>query len=255
MKRSDVLEQYKWNKGDIFASVADWEKLLGEVNTDMVGVLRFKGRLGIKDSLVDYFNFTDDLSKKIELLYTYAMFSRVEDLKDTRSSELISLIQTLLVNYNSYSAFATSELAELDETTLKNYIDDPQFAPYDYLLTTILKKKKHILSSGEERILALSGKAMGSFSEIFSQIDNVDLPLPAINVDGEKQQLTHGKYSLFLQHGDQAVRKRAFKGMYGAIESLINTITANLIFFTLSFYIVFSYWYCLPNTSAITIAS
>lgn len=227
MKRSEVNIEQKWRKEDIFASIADWESMLSQVNKDMVGVLKFKNRLGIKESLLQAFEFCDEIGKRFEKLGCYAMFYRDENLTDTKASELVSRYESVAISFNSYSSFMSSELAELDELTLQSFIDDSAFFAWEYSLKMILKKKKHILSAGEERILALAGKTTGAFRDIFSQIDNVDLPLGKITVDGKREQMTHGKYSLFLQHKDSAVRRKAFMTMYDAVGSLINTIAAN----------------------------
>jgi oligoendopeptidase F len=67
---------------------------------------------------------------------------------------------------------------------------------------------------------------LGAFDDIFSQADNVDVKLGSIKVDGKREKLTHGRYSFFLQHKDQAVRKAAFKTYYKGYIDLINTLTA-----------------------------
>ena len=65
------------------------------------------------------------------------------------------------------------------------------------------------------------------FDEIFGKIDYVDLPLPKIKDEhGKRVQLTHGKYSFFLQSPDRSVRKHAFDALYKTYCRLINTITS-----------------------------
>lgn len=227
MKRSEVELKYKWNLDDIFVNAGEWEKEYSALNKDIVRILTFKGKLGVKESLLECFKFQDDINQRLERLYCYAMLKKDENAKDETAQALCSRAETLVVQYGSLSSFITPEISALDENTLKEFIRDPDFSDYDYSLTEIIREKKHILSAAEERILARGGKVFSSFHDIFHTIDSVDLPLPVISVNGKREQMTHGKYSLWLQNPDVDVRKKAFKGMYGAIESLINTLTAN----------------------------
>ena len=227
MKRSEVELKYKWNLDDIFYNVGEWEKEFSALNKDMVKILSFKGKLGIKESLLECFKFQDDISKRIEKLYCYAMLKKDENAKDEAAQTLNSRAETLVVQYGSLSSFVTPEISALDNDTLESFIADPDFSNYDYALSCIVREKKHILSAAEERILALGGKTFSSFREIFHTIDSIDLPLPVISVGGKREQMTHGKYSLWLQNPDAEVRKKAFKAMYSAVESLINTLAAN----------------------------
>ena len=227
MKRSEVETKYKWNLDDIFASVYEWEKEYSALTKETVKILTFKGKLGVKESLLECLRFRDEMSKRLEKLYCYAMFKKDENAKDEAAQALCSRAETLLVQYGSLSSFVTPELSSLDDETINGFISDPDFSDYDYLFSEIIREKKHILSAAEERILALGGKTFSAFHDIFHVIDSIDLPMPTISVDGKREQMTHGKYSLWLQHPDQEVRKKAFKGMYGAIESLLSTLTAN----------------------------
>ena len=75
----------------------------------------------------------------------------------------------------------------------------------------------------------MGGQVFGGFHDIFSMIDNADMPFPTIDVDGKPVKVTHGMYGLLLQSEDRDVRERAFKAYYKAYISLINTISATYI--------------------------
>ncbi len=227
MKRSEVELKYKWNLDDIFVNISEWEKEYSALNKEIVKILTFKGKLGVKENLLECFKFRDNINQRMERLYCYTMLKKDENAKDETAQSLNSRAETLFVQYGSLSSFITPEISALDETTLKEFIRDPDFSDYDYALSEIIREKKHILSASEERLLARGGKVFSSFHDIFHTIDSVDLPLPVISVNGKREQMTHGKYSLWLQNPDAEVRKKAFKGMYAAVESLINTLTAN----------------------------
>ncbi|MDE6691428.1 MAG: oligoendopeptidase F, partial [Clostridia bacterium] len=115
----------------------------------------------------------------------------------------------------------------LDENYLKELIDDKAFSDYDYQLKLLLKRRSHVLSEKEERLIALSSETLGSFSDIFAMIDNADLALPEIEWEGKTRKLSHGLYGLILHSPDAKKREEAYKKYYSAYISLLNTITAN----------------------------
>ncbi|MDR2201263.1 MAG: oligoendopeptidase F [Clostridiales bacterium] len=227
MKRSEVQNEYKWDLSDLYPDNAEWEREFSALNKEIVAVLRFKGRLAAPENLLQCLSLCDSLGERFERLYCYAMFMRDSDALDETAQSYSARAEKLISEFNSLSAFISPELSALDESEIDKFIKSPDFAPYDYMLSNILRGKKHILSAAEERILAMGSPTHGAFSHIFSAISDVDLPFPTLNIDGKKQRMTHGRYSLWLQHPDAAVRKKAFSGMYGAVGALINTIAAN----------------------------
>jgi len=227
LSRNQVKQEHKWRLEDIFVSLADWNQELVAINKDMVAVLSYKGRLKDADTILACFNFLDAMGKRIEKLYCYAMMYKDVDLTDTMAAECKSKAQNVFVSFNAYTSFVTPELSNLAVETLEEFIADTRFKNYDYSLKNILKSKAHILSEAEERLLALSGKTLSAFSDIFSQINNVDLKLPKVNIDGKPIELSHGNYGMLLQHNLQDTRKKVYKAYYKAFEGVINTIAAN----------------------------
>jgi oligoendopeptidase F len=120
-------------------------------------------------------------------------------------------------------------MMKLSDKKLKALIADPDFADYDYSLTRLLQSKKHVLSEAEEKILALAGDVTGGFHDVFSMIDNADLPLPTVTYQGKKTKVTHGTYGLIMHGGTRTERKKCFQAYYKAYGSLLNTLTETYI--------------------------
>ena len=83
-----------------------------------------------------------------------------------------------------------------------------------------------MLSEKEERLLALSSETLSSFRDIFTKIDNADLPLGKIKHGGKTYELSHGLYGVIMHDKDRVLRKKCFKAYYKAYGSLLNTISA-----------------------------
>ena len=227
MKRSELNEKDIWRIEDIFSSVAEWEKEFSEVNKALVSILSYKGKLSDKYSFIACMECNSALMQRLERLICYAQLLHDQNGTDEAGLSLYGKSEDLYMHYATYSSYITPELGKLDDVTLSSYINDPDLAVYKYMLSEIRRSKRHILSPEEERILALGATAFGGYSNVFGMINNVDMPFPMIRMGEKKVRLTHGLYAQSLSSPDRDLRKRAFNGMYSAVESLINTITAN----------------------------
>ena len=168
----------------------------------------------------------EKVGRVIEKLSVYAMMKHDENTKDALYDSLLSKITALGAKLGANTAFITPELTALPEETLKAYIENPKLKEYDYSLKCLLKEKEHVLSEAEERLLALSSESFASFRDIFTKIDNADLPLGEVKHGKERIPLSHGVYGVIMHGEDRALRKKTFEKYYGAYVSLLNTISA-----------------------------
>ena len=90
---------------------------------------------------------------------------------------------------------------------------------YKRALDKLRRKKAHILSEAEEKILALTGEMGQSPENIYSMFSDADLRFPdAVDKDGKAHQVTHGSYIPLVQSEDRILRKSAFESMYGTFD-------------------------------------
>jgi oligoendopeptidase F len=227
MERSNVKDIYKWDTKCLFTSEDEWEKLFKETEKK-INFEKYKNKLGNINMLLECLKEQESISKNIELLYLYAHMRLDEDTRISKYNTLYSKAGNIYVKFSSESSFIVPELTELDEKILLEFSKSEILKDYDYMLREIIKNKKHILPKNEENLLAMGGEVFSSFHDIFSMIDNADLPLPEID-DGKggKIKLTHGMYGVLLHGTDRKLRERAFKEYYKAYIGLINTISAN----------------------------
>lgn len=226
MERSQVKDCYKWKVSDVFASDEQWEKAVEELFS-AIDFSAYQGKLGDKAKLLGYLKSNDELTVRLEHVAVYANLKRDEDTRIAKYNAYSGKIDMLFSRYCAATAFFEPEMAALDESYLKELIKDEDFSDYDYQLKLLLKRRSHVVSEKEERLVALSSEALGSFYDIFAMIDNADLPLPEIEWEGKKRKLTHGLYGLILHSPDRKKREEAYKKYYSAYIGLLNTITAN----------------------------
>lgn len=226
--RSEVSENLKWKLTDIFKSDEEFTALLKDVESRM-NFSEYEGKLSDEATLLKCLKELDKVEYDIEKLAVYAHMKKDLDTRDSNANALNAMVNNLFVKYASGLSFMTPELTALSDEKLNAIIANLDFADYDYQLKGILKTKPHVLSKESETILAMGGQVFGGFSDIFTMIDNADMPYPEIDIDGKKVKVTHGTYGLLLQSDRRDVREKAFKAYYSAYISLINTIAATYI--------------------------
>ncbi|MCD8371711.1 MAG: oligoendopeptidase F [Clostridia bacterium] len=226
MERNEVKESRKWKVEDIFSSDEEWEKAFDKLSSS-VNFSQYAGKLGDKQILLKYLKENDQFSIEFMKIGMYAHMKHDEDTRNSRYTAYYAKVGSLATTLNAETAFFQPEMSELDESYLKSLLEDKDFADYDYMIKCLIKGKPHVISEDQERLVALAGESLDTFSEIFAMIDSADLPLTEVTYKGEKTKLTHGLYSIALHSGTREERKEIYEKYYAAYQSLINTITAN----------------------------
>lgn len=226
MKRSEVEKKYLWALEDVYASDDLWEKDYKELDKSVNFVSAYKGKLSDKAKLLELLKKSDETEIKLEKLYSYARMRLDQDSSNNFYAGLTDRAQALLVKYSAVGSYINPELCSLDEKYIESLISDPDFSDYDYMLKGVLRRKKHTLGENEEKLMSMAQSPLSQFQSAFSKIDNVDVQLGSVKVDGRKVKLTHGTYAQLLQNPDQNVRKAAFTTYYKGYENLLNTLTA-----------------------------
>lgn len=226
MERTEVLENMKWKTSDIFPSDEAWEKECKELEKicSSFDVSEFYGKLHEKDTLLSCLKLIDTISRRLELLYLYAHLHHDEDIRVAKYTSATAQVIEMFSKLSARVAFIEPELTSLDEKTLQGFINDPDFADYEYRLRKIAKGKAHVLTEKEERLLALASNVMGDFQNVFSMLDNANLNLPTAKLNGEEVQMSHGLYSLVLHSNNREERKEWFEKYYDAYKKLIDAI-------------------------------
>ncbi|MBQ7339569.1 MAG: oligoendopeptidase F [Clostridia bacterium] len=217
--------KYKWATEEIYPSDKAWQDEFNYIK-EKLDLSCFKGTLDKKENFIKFMKAQEKITRVLEKLSVYAMMKHDENTKISLYDGMVNQITSVYAEFSSKIAFVVPELTKLSTKKLNEYILDKDLSDYSYFLKTLLKRKEHVLSEDEERLLALGSEAMSSFREIFTKIDDADLPLSTFTYKGEKITLTHGTYGVLMHEQDRALRKKAFNEYYKAYYSLINTISS-----------------------------
>ncbi|MDU5143403.1 MAG: oligoendopeptidase F [Paenibacillus dendritiformis] len=229
MKRSEVPQEYRWKLQDLFGSRAEWDKEYELVLQLVDKMKQYHGKLNESSALKACFELEDDISLHTERLYVYASMSHHEDTADPVYQALSEKAKQLSVKVGEALSFITPEVLSLSNEELDRLIADPSLSAYRFTLVEMKRQKAHVLSKGEEALLAQVGNLSKAPETIYSMLNNADMKFPKIkNEKGEEVELTHGRYIQFLESRNRDVRRAAFEGVYSTYRKQRNTIAATL---------------------------
>lgn len=229
--RAEIPDHNKWRLEDIFADNSQWEEEFARVEKLVEEGKKYQGHLADNaEMLIECFEWMDNLSLCIGEVYAYARMRRDEDNRMANYQALTDRAGALAVKVNSAASFIVPELLAIPEETLKGYrAKSPKMELYNQALDEILRKKEHVLSAVEEKMLAEVGELAEAPGVIFSMANNADLKFPNIlDESGDSVELTKGNFIQFMESHNQSVRKAAFKTLYSTYEKQRNTWAATL---------------------------
>ncbi len=231
LQRKDIPAEDKWAIEDIYPTDEAWEQDFARAKGFAEIVSGYKGKLCTDSAkLLEYLRTDDDMTVVLESLINYAQRKNDEDTRESRYQDMVSRLEMLFVEISGASAFVTPEILSIDDETMERFFrEQPGMELYRLCIDRVRRRKAHILSEAEERIMALTGEMTGSPDTIFSMFNDADLKFPdATDKDGNKHQVTHGSYIPLMHSTDRELRKSAFESLYGVYEGFKNTSAAVL---------------------------
>ena len=225
-QRNEIPAEHKWSIEDLYATDAAWEQDLSKAKEFSAKIASYKGLLSTDSAkLLEYLKYDDDMTVILENMINYAQRKNDEDTREAKYQDMVSRLEMLFVDISGASAFVTPEILSInDETMERFYKEQPGMELYRLCIDRVRRRKAHILSEAEERIMALAGDMTNSPDTIFSMLDDADMKFPdAVDKDGNKHQVTHGSYIPLMHSNDRTLRKSAFESLYGVYENFKNT--------------------------------
>ena len=226
-ERSEVSASDKWQIEKIYKNIEEFNKdytwVEESFNTLKQVVKKF---LNSKEDFSAFFKFDSKISRVIEKLSVYANCKEDEDTANTTYQELSSKIQNLYAKYSEITSSVVPNIIKEDENKILSYIDE-DLESYRHMITSILRQKKHCLSSDNEKLLAAFSPVLGSASDTYSYLTNADMKLGTIHDEENKEvELNESNFSRYIRSKDRRVRKESFEKLYESYAGVKNTIAS-----------------------------
>ena len=225
--RDQIKKEDKWDLSSLFASEADWEKALAEMNSTIPALSRFKGTLGESaEKLAECLKTMTAFQILAEKTGSYAMLQFSTDGSDPQNQKRYGLYISVATKAEAETSYLVPEIQAVDDAKMAQFIKSPLLADYTIYLSKLLRQKPHILSEKEEKLLALHSESDMTAHKAFSALTDVDMEFGTITENGEEKPLTQSTFTSFLQSKERAVRQKAYQQFYKGFDKHKNTIAA-----------------------------
>ena len=230
-ERKDIPDEHKWDLRPLFGSDEDWEKAFAGVESRIDLYTDYKGRL--KDSVAVFkeaIDFHLSLTRKIEKIYLYAHLKSDEDKSNQFYLGIYQRTVSLHTRASESASFLIPEIQTIPDDRINSYLADDSLAEYQFFLEKILRYKPHTRSETVEHVLAMSREMANAPTQVFGQLDNVDLNFGSLEDEhGKEVELSHGNFSTFLINPIRDIRRKSFFQYYQAYENHKHTLAATLL--------------------------
>lgn len=227
-ERSEIADQYKWNVNDIFASDDAWAAKKAEMAEKMKKISSFKGKIGQSaKAMLEYFDFSSNLSREIAPLSIYAGLLKDQDLREAENIARIKELENLYIEMSQLSAYTTPELTAIPNETLDKYMEEePRLKEvYGMKIDGIKRNKAHALSEIEEELIAKMSILGDVPSDTYDMLTDAEMPWPTITLEnGDEVVLNQAAYSQVRASEVKADREKAFEAFWGTYRKFEGTM-------------------------------
>lgn len=221
--------EFKWDLSQIYKSKNDFDQDFEHLKSLADQVLKFKGMLNNKTSMLEYFLLNEKIAQIRDKLSSYLFFIKSLNGADVFALEKLSLLDTFFEQQSLKTTFAMQEIKKIPDNTLLEWSKLPEFSRYNNEIQDIIKEKKHTLPASQEKLMIGSSYAFAS-GDVFDCIDNVEIKYGKTKDEtGKTVKLTNANYHIFATSNIKEVRKNAICKVFKAYKSLNQTISTNFI--------------------------
>ncbi len=226
-ERTEIPENYKWDIASLYNDEALWETDFENAQALIEEVTGFQGAvLASPESLLKTLETEHQLDRVLSNLYTFAKMKQDENTKEAHYQGMTSRAESLAVKAAGASAYIVPEILEAEDGLVATFVSKlDSLKLYEQYLDNIIRNKPHVLTAGEEAILAQAGELASAPSNIFGMLNAADLKFPVVkDSEGADLQLSHGNFVPTLESRDRRLRKDAFEAYYSIYEGHKNAI-------------------------------
>ena len=123
------------------------------------------------------------------------------------------------------TSFETPEIMAIDDAALDSFYKEcPDLERYRRYLTNLRRRKAHILSAAEEKLLASAGEMAQTPDKVYGMLADADLTFAdAVDSEGKKHTLRQGTFVSLEESADRELRKSAYENLYDGFANFKNT--------------------------------
>jgi len=230
-KRSEIAVEDTWAIEDLYASDELWEQELATLAADKDRLVSYAGKIaGSAEMLYKYLYDMEHVDEKAHKLGNYCMRKADVDTRDATYQAMTGKFMGVAVALSSACAFDTPEIMSISDEQLDAYYKEcPELERYRRYLTNMRRRKEHILSPAEEKLLASAGEMAQAPDSIYGMLADADLTFPdALDSEGKPHAVSQGTFVPCEESTDRVLRKNAYENLYHRFAEFKNTAASVL---------------------------
>ena len=179
-QRNEIPVEDTWATEDMYISDEAWEAELATLADDQAYLASFAGKLAAgAEELYAYLTRMEQVNAKAELLANYCMRKSDQDTRNGFYQALAGKFMSVVVALGAACAFETPEIMDISDEKLEQfYAEKPELERYRRYLTDQRRRKEHILTPAEEKLLAAAGELAGAPGDIYGSFADADITFP-----------------------------------------------------------------------------
>ncbi|MCB9684803.1 MAG: oligoendopeptidase F family protein [Alphaproteobacteria bacterium] len=209
-----------WHLQDIYPSIEAFDAARAEVDGALPSLAECRGQLG-KDAstMLRCLKRSSEISAELGRLSSFTSNHVSADTRDDAWQARSGAVNALYTKYGEATAWMAPEIVALGQEKVEAFLAaEPALRDWDYPLHRTIRQGEHVLSPGEERVLALSHGVTGSPSEAYVTFANAELPWPTLTLpDGTTTRLAQSDQARLRVLPDPATRKLVFDTYFGKV--------------------------------------
>ena len=230
-ERSEIPVEDTWATEDLYISDAAWEAELATLAQDKEMLASYAGKLaeGGK-TLYDYLYYSEMTDVKASRLANYCMRKGDEDTRNATYQAMNGKFMSVVVELGAALSFDTPEIMAISDEKLDSfYADCPELERYRRYLTNLRRKREHILSSAEEKLLAAAGELSQTPDTVYGMFADADIKFAdALDSEGNAHAVSQATFVPIQTGSDRILRKNAYESLYDGFGNFKNTAAALL---------------------------
>lgn len=231
--RNEIDNKFKWNIEKMYPSYELWDADIEKAESMVEEIVSMKGSMTASaENLLAALKKQEEMWQILEKAFVFARMKQDEDNRDSKHQGMLDKCHGVIAKISAKTSFFTPELLDAESEAIMAFVEQLNgLKQYSFMLSSLLRKKEHILSEDQENIMAQLSEVTDAPHSIFNMLNNADMKFGEIlDEDGHMAELTHGNYITFMESPNRELRERAFTRVYETYKGLLNTFSASYSF-------------------------
>ena len=224
--RTEIPVEDTWAIEDLFINDEAWEQALTALLPEKEALAAYAGHLADDaQTLCDYLTKMEHVNAQGSLLANYCMRCSDVDTRNATYQAMVGKFMGVVVALDAATSFETPEIMAISDETLDSfYAACPDLERYRRYLTDMRRRKEHILSPAEEKLLASAGELAQAPDNIYGMFADADMKFAdAADSNGKMHPITQGSFVPSQGSADRVLRKNAYESLYNGFSAFKNT--------------------------------